>query len=108
MLNVVIGPVGQITPIGFPLWEIQPAESVTALAFNLSGWTFHDVTPGDYLFGTAPLTGMPSAFQSAPFIHVRNNNDGEHYIANLSGSGFTLADKGEGTAPSVTITIIQP
>lgn len=78
------------------------------IILDVEGYTFADLTPGDYVFGTAPLTGMPSVFQSPPFIHVRNNNDGEHYIANLSETGFTLADKGEGSAPSVTITIIKP
>lgn len=108
MLTVVIAPVGQITPIGYPLWELQPALNVIARDINLGGWTFHDITPGDYVFGTAPLTGMPSSSQGLPFIHVRNNNDGEHYIENLSDEGFTLVDKGEGSVPSVTITIIEP
>lgn len=78
------------------------------IMLDIEGYTFNGLTPGNYSFGVAPLTGMPSFFQSLPFIHVRNNNDGEHYIANLSGSGFILADKGEGAAPSVTITIIKP
>lgn len=78
------------------------------ILLDVDGYTFADLTPGNYVFGTAPLIGIPALFNDPPFIHVRNNNDGEHFITNLTRVGFTLMDKGEGSAPSVTITIIKP
>lgn len=106
MLRVVIAPVGQITPIGFPLWEIVTSGTGQEVVYDIAAYTFDNITPGVYVFGEAPLVGIPAYFKDVPFVHVRNENDGEHFI-NATSTGFTLTDKGQGNVPSVGITIIE-
>lgn len=70
-------------------------------------YQFSNIAPGVYTFGTAPLTGMPSSFSSAPFIHVQHNNEGKTFVAARSTTGFTLVDRGIGPQPVVTVTILD-
>jgi len=70
-------------------------------------YQFSNITPGVYTFGVSPLTGMPSSFTSAPFIHVQRNNEGEPFLEQITTTGFTLVDRFIGPPPVVTITIIE-
>lgn len=70
-------------------------------------YQFSNITPGVYTFGVAPLTGMPSSFATAPFIHVQRNNEGKPFVSARSTTGFTLVSRGIGPEPVVTVTIID-
>jgi len=70
-------------------------------------WLFSGIGPGDYIFGTAPLAGMPADFTVAPYVFTQNNNDGDHYLTNKTVTGFTIVDRGIGSVPSVSVTIIR-
>lgn len=70
-------------------------------------YQFPNITPGVYTYGAAPLTGMPSSFTTAPFVHRQPNNEGKSFITNRTTTGFTLVDRGLGPTPIVTITVIE-
>lgn len=70
-------------------------------------WQFSNLGAGIYVFGVAPLTGMPSSLSRVPFIHVQENNEGEPFLASVSITGFEIVDRFTSAPPIVTVTIIE-
>lgn len=83
------------------IWEIPVTSTDTGI------WSFTGIGPGSYTFGTASLAGMPAGFSIAPYVYTQNNNDGDHYLTNLTATGFTITDKGIGPVPSISVLIIR-
>lgn len=70
-------------------------------------WQFSNLGPGVYTFGVAPLTGMPSSFSVAPYVHVQCNNEGEPFRPAVTITGFEIVDRFTSVPPIVTVVIIE-
>lgn len=89
--------------IYYDAWQdiggIVNGSSVAKLFFS-----FTDIGPGVYTFGSGAFVGVP-VFAQAPSIIGTSTNDGGFYITSISETGFTLVDRGLGTSPLVTVYI---
>ncbi len=83
------------------IWEIPVTTE------DIGMWSFTGLGAGTYTFGTAPLEGMSAGFDITPYVYTQNNNDGDHYLLNLTVTGFTIVDRGIGNPPSVSVLIMR-
>jgi hypothetical protein len=63
------------------------------------------LSAGTYNFGEGDFLNN-NVYGDAPLVLSENNNDGDHFINPVTYDGFTIQDKGIGSAPNVSVAII--
>lgn len=96
----------KIAPIGYALQAAGGVEIETPEPVEIpTEWSFSSLSAGNYIFGTAPLSGMPASFSEAPQIIDQLENDSRYKITNRSATGFSIVALDEGLAPQVGVVI---
>lgn len=90
----------------FRVFENSAGFNNAANDLNRSYFASLNLTPSSFLFGSGALAAIP-AFLNTPIPFVTKKSQGGVYLANLSGSGFTLGATGFGEAPRADLAFYE-
>lgn len=96
--NIGDAGIGDVPSVSVVIWE-KPKTGENR-------WSVASLSPGAHTFGSGSFADV-KGLVNAPDIYPYNTNAGDHYLTNISTSGFTLNAQGFGEAPNVNVIIVK-